>query len=246
MARWLGCVVALAAWVALAACNNDNGVADLGSPDKGSVIDLGTAADKGPPVDMGTAEDATPKPDLDGKLSCAEIQQCAQGCGNNPKCIQACVTKGNAAAKSAFSKLQACVQKAKSVACKKDCQNYPKSPACTSCWQQQCATELTACKSTKPPLKDGGVQPDSGTLSCAEIHQCIHNSCKMGDTKCTQACVAKGTAAAQATFQKFQDCMQKAKLGTCSKDCKGNRQSQPCVTCAKKQCSVEMQACEKS
>jgi len=236
----------ISACVVLVACSEDNGATDSGSPDKGSVIDKSAATEKGPPVDTGSGEGATPKPDLDGKASCAQIQQCAQGCGNNPKCIQACAAKGSAAAKSAFGKVQACVQKAKSAACKKDCQSYPKSPACTSCWQQQCNAELTACMSTRPPPKDGGVQPDSGTLSCAEIHKCIHNTCKMGDTKCSQACVDKGTAAAKVIFETFQICMQKAKIGACSKDCKGNRNSQPCMTCAQKQCMAEMQACEKN
>jgi hypothetical protein len=104
------------------------------------------------------------------------------------------------------------------------------------------------------PPTEGGLFPDYGSYdygqpteggtgtTCVEIMNCIA-TCGQSDQACMNACVAAGTADAQAKFQALLTCMNNAMTGSCSADC-ADPSSQACIDCVAQACTAETQACQ--
>jgi hypothetical protein len=104
-----------------------------------------------------------------------------------------------------------------------------------------------------PPTEGGlfpdyGPYPDTGPTeggtgsTCSQIVNCVA-ACGQSDQACMNACVAAGSADAQAKFQALLTCMNNAGTGACATDC-ADPSSQACTNCIAQACSAELQACQ--
>jgi hypothetical protein len=143
-----------------------------------------------------------------GTSTCGQVLTCIDACADGDNaCIAACEAKATATAKTKFDALLACAQ-----TCDGD-----------ACLQTKCATQIQTCRA------DGGSTgpgPTVGTSTCSQILDCL-GTCAKGDTVCSSACRAKGTAAAQTTFNALVTC------------------AQPCsdTTCIEMMCPTQVEAC---
>jgi hypothetical protein len=151
-----------------------------------------------------------------GTLSCAQIIQCLSSCNaNDNACGQACVQRGDAQAQQMLSALTGCLQRY-------GCQD-------TSCLQQNCGGEYSACSgsATAPPAPAPGPTGGSG-LSCQGFEQCAH-ACASGDQACTQACAKQLSPGAADTLNAIETCAQQ-------NGCQD-------TTCLESHCSSQLAAC---
>jgi len=222
--------------------------------------DLAPVADASPPPDTRVSVTDSTAPWLDGASpggqSCDAILTCAQGC-MDPACMTTCVSKGSPGAQQQFVALNNCLAAAASGACAAGCNADPLSQACQACLTGTCAGEISACTGGYvPPLPDGGVPadgtapldagidgpvgPDGGAgLSCDQVLQCIAGCT---DQLCFDACLIKGSAAAQSQIKLLFSCLDAAYYGSCVASC-ANPSSAACDSCLSSACAGQLAAC---
>jgi hypothetical protein len=150
-----------------------------------------------------------------GTATCAQIVDCLGSCGaSDVACLNACRAKGSPSAQAAFGALLSCAQ----------------SCTDTACVQSQCGPQVQACVSNGTvgpgPSPDAGPGPTTGASTCLQILDCL-DTCADGDNTCPNACRAKGSAAAQTTFNTLLACAQ-----TCAD-----------TACIQSKCGQQLQAC---
>ena len=129
------------------------------------------------------------------------------------------------------------------VCAKGQCVDAPKEcvPACPqghTCVNGQCVPPSDC----KPPCSAGQVCDKGtcvGTLNCGQIHACVGQFSQGANDELTlKACMAKGTAAAQALYQKRKDCIALA----CQKLVDGKKINEA-MLCVYSKCGAEQAGC---
>ena len=209
---------------------------DAASTVDGSVGDSGHVDGGPPPLDAGGGDSV-------GGTSCADIYQCLAGCApGDASCANACVAAGSSAGQQLFNAANNCMVGASAGTCATSCAT-PASPQCDACLQSACGAQLAACfGASRPPLPaDGGVADGGGSLGCQGIFNCLAG-CPNGSPACSNACVAKGSAAGQAQFSALSWCVQGALSNACAATCA--TPGTQCDNCLLTACSAEVNACQ--
>ncbi len=128
-------------------------------------------------------------------------------------CVEACVERSTRSAAPDVDDLLACAQS-------NECEDE-------ACLALNCEPEVLACAGAQ--VFDGGA-PDGGSaeLDCSEIFDCV-DTCRDGDDACVEACVARGTSAAQSVVDDLLTCAQR---NACNDE-----------TCLERRCQAELLAC---
>ncbi len=188
-------------------------------------------------------------------LSCGDVLGCIQGCGSDSACAQGCRDSGCASAQPLIADLVDCVL----LSCANPCAD-PASPACESCTQNNCGTELSACladtcatTTTENCVNqadddgDGLIDcndPDCGAdpacqttgRTCGEVLSCAEGCA--GDFTCVQACQDSGCATAQTLASDLMACAATNCLTECA-----DVASAACQACLGTSCGAELSAC---
>ena len=107
-------------------------------------------------------------------MTCGEVADCADACGDDEICVGGCVAQGTTAAQAEYAEVVSC---------------YVETPVQSAIdIAENCADVLAAC-----------VANDSGEDSCGDVLDCQDN-CGENDDACDQACFDAGTMGAQEDY----------------------------------------------
>jgi hypothetical protein len=141
--------------------------------------------------------------------TCDDVWTCTDKCAETDEaCFDACLAKGSAAARALFEALLTCGD-----SCRDD-----------ACFSQKCQAQIEACENDGKPARPPTMP--TGTASCDDVWTCTDH-CAETEAGCVDGCIAKGSAAAQATFKA---------LLKCSDSC-GDE------ACFEQKCQAQIQAC---
>lgn len=154
-----------------------------------------------------------------GTGTCAELNDCMNGCGSSATCTSNCNSAASKQAALDFYGLMTCVDS--------NCGSLG-GDAQVQCAQSSCSAAFTKCLGTS----SGG-----GTLtSCAQIAQC---QAGCADIPCKKNCTAQGTAQAQADVNAFIDCRDQK----CGSFCGSGGSTNLCNNCVLSYCAAQLDAC---
>ncbi len=147
----------------------DNGADDDGDGD----VDCDDADCAGAPACSATGQ------------TCSEVLLCAQGCGTDYNCIQACQQSGCPSAQQLSEDLVTCAMGS----CLQSCMSGLSDPACLQCINANCSAEMAACQAdTCAPIAevcDNGMDDDQdGDIDCADSDCAGDPACSTGNEIC--------------------------------------------------------------
>ena len=128
-------------------------------------------------------------PPPQGDATCASFFDCADMCGDDDACVQACVDALSPQAFQALQTMYGCFDTQGCV--------QPDNSIDQACAEQRCGAEINACFSGGGPVVPGA------DLSCQEFAECIFNC---ADQACQQRCVDAATQVALGQYEAIIDC----------------------------------------
>lgn len=196
---------------------------------------------------------------LGGEITCGQVLSCAETCGTDTTCIQACQEAGCPSAQHLSEALiSSCGE-----ACVMSCLGGLGSPQCQTCIATTCPDELAACMAddcldtVEWHCSDGVDNDGDGQVDCDDPDCTDHPDCRTGgltcseildcavacgnDMQCRQACVAEGCTDAQTAYSNLRNCRGQ----NCWQPCQ-TPGSQDCTDCMNEFCSAELTACQDS
>jgi hypothetical protein len=206
---------------------------------------------------------------LTEELTCSGVFTCAESCGTDYQCVQACRDAGCQSAQQVVDALlQTCGQ-----SCGMTCMGGLGSAECQTCLASSCPNEYAACQEDDctgtfsfewscgdDADNDGDTLIDCddddctgspacqvGGDNCSEILACV-DTCQSWDNQCRQACYQAGCTSAQTAFDELRTtCFGTYQNpGPCPRTMNGacvDLDSQTCIDCMSTNCSTDYTAC---
>ncbi|MFN3198740.1 MAG: hypothetical protein ACE366_10075 [Bradymonadia bacterium] len=139
----------------------------------------------GPVGGGGVGGEGGGEPPPPGELSCLEVVQCQEACGQNDEaCLVDCVEQGSQQAQSQYITAVQCIE-------------------ANNGDQAACQAEIQACVGG-----GGGNPPPAGDdLSCSEMLTCFQG-CGQNDQACLQDCFQRSTPQAQQLYNSIAQCIE--------------------------------------
>jgi hypothetical protein len=155
-------------------------------------------------------EEPTDEPPGEVGIDCLAISDCADDCGTNTSCMDACEVGACASAIAAFEAISSCG----AGACWSTCMMGPSAPACTDCVANHCAAQIATCEANVCEADDT-VTPEPEAGSCAAIAGCAHGCSGSGDSYCITQCRNQGCPTSQVALDAIVGCLETS----CGFDC---------------------------
>ncbi len=157
-----------------------NAVVTCGNTDSDTCLEWGTPLY----CELGQACQSGSCQAVSGDKSCAEINDCLIGCGDNGDCATTCINAGTTTGQDRYKAFADC---ASLNAC-----------ADTDCFGRYCAPEIAAC-----------ITEQSGSKTCNEIIEC-QRTCEPTDQACADGCFDSGSREGQGRLMRASACLNAA------------------------------------
>jgi hypothetical protein len=170
--------------------------------------------------------------------SCLDIGECAEGCGVNLDCVEACKVRGCDEAMAVFDELSDCgIDK-----CWTSCLGGSTTETCHNCNNDKCGAETTTCEETLCPeicSEPAEQTREDSQVNCLDIIECTAE-CDWGlSDECTAECTTDVCEDASTAWAALRECSTNNCLFECATPLKPF-----CVGCQMDRCADLLTACE--